>query len=294
MALFRLQRDYFNQLSVDNEFEKDEKRLYYVVRQVEYKGEKITVAIPLRSNINPNFQKNPDEYIPTPPSPKTQTQKGNVAGWHIVKMIPIDFAETITVRNLNIGLQIAEGIVTQYSKQVFIDNINKMLRRFEQGEKVFGAIDFDAALEKLKLRQKQRSQAVSLENKKAESNALNAEKVVSQTRSVPSLTALDKEVIQKIRNSVMGQKFNTLMDGSVSDISKSSFELLNTLAFFSNQNKGTMERIFKNSKLYDGDDNKLNKTIGEVIAGFFSGSGSGSGAGSGVGKGRGNGGENYR
>ena len=156
MALFKLKNDYFQEMTTDPEFERDPQRLYYTVKRLEYKGEKIVVAIPLRSNINLNFQKTPDEYIATPPSYKTQTHKGNIAGWHITKMIPIDFAETITAKNLNSGLQIAEDIASKYNKQELIDKAKLMLQRFENGEKVFGAIDFDAALAKLKKRQEER------------------------------------------------------------------------------------------------------------------------------------------
>ncbi len=164
MALFKLRNDYFQEMVNDPEFEKDSQRLYYTVKKIEYKGERIVVAIPLRSNINLNFQKTPDEYIATPPSHKTQTHKGNIAGWHITKMIPIDFAETITAKNLNSGLKIAEDIASKYSKQEFIDKVKMMLQRFEKGEKVFGAIDFDTALKKLKERQANRKKISSTQN----------------------------------------------------------------------------------------------------------------------------------
>ena len=157
MALFKLKNDYFQEMLADAEFEKDAQRLYYTVRKLDYKGEKITVAIPLRSNINLNFQKATDEYIATPPSPKTRTRAGNIAGWHITKIIPIDYAETITAKNLNSGLQVAADIAAKYNKQELIDKTKSMLSRFEQGEKVFGAIDFDAALAKLKARQASRA-----------------------------------------------------------------------------------------------------------------------------------------
>lgn len=150
MALFKIKNEYFNKLLLDDEFEKDAKRLYFIVRAISYKNEKIAVAIPLRSNINQNFQKNTDEYIITLPSYKTQTQKGNVAGWHITKMIPIDFRQSITIRHYGHDIQIAESIITNYKKDEFINNVKTFVKRIESGEKPFGCIDFDKALNVLK------------------------------------------------------------------------------------------------------------------------------------------------
>lgn len=150
MALFKIKNDYFNKLLLDKEFEKDAKRLYFVVRSITYKHQKIAVAIPLRSNINQNFQKNTDEYIATSPSYKTQTQKGNVAGWHITKMIPIDFRQAITVKNYGKDIQVAENIITNFKKEEFINKVKAFVKRIENGEKPFGCIDFDKALSILK------------------------------------------------------------------------------------------------------------------------------------------------
>lgn len=112
---------------------------------------------------------------------------------------------------------------------------------------------------------------------------------------MPTLTSSDNSLVKRISDSAKGKQFNDYISGrSIIDKNQASNFVLRTLAFFSNFDRGAMERIFKNTKLYDGDDKKLNKTIGEVIAGFFSGSGSGGGAGSGAAKGRGNGGDNYR
>ena len=150
MSLFQIKNTYFYYLSLDNEFEKDAKRLYYIIRLLEYKGEKITVAIPLRSNINRNFQKNTDEYIATLPSPKTQTQKGNIAGWHILKMIPISFEQAITIKKFSTDIQVAHNIASVYKNDEMIKKAKLMLGRFENGEKPFGAINFDGALSFLK------------------------------------------------------------------------------------------------------------------------------------------------
>ena len=149
MALYRIKKDYFDKLIADPEFEADAKRLYCIVRQLDYKQKKIAVAIPLRSNINMNFQKNPNEYIVTLPSYKTQKSKGNIAGWHIVKLVPIAYEHVITGKNYSIDIQIAEDIALKYKKQELIDKIKDVLKRIECGEKIFGAIDFDAALAEL-------------------------------------------------------------------------------------------------------------------------------------------------
>ncbi len=63
MALYRLKADYFAELIKDKEFEKDSRRLYFSIRKIKYKNKILTVAVPLRSNINKNFQKNKNEYI---------------------------------------------------------------------------------------------------------------------------------------------------------------------------------------------------------------------------------------
>lgn len=149
MSLYQIKNSYFSYLISDDEFEKDAKRLYYVIRLLKYKGNSISVAVPLRSNINRNFQKNTDEYIPTLPSAKTQTQKGNIAGWHIVKMIPISFKQVITIKNFSADIQVAQDIAGIYKHDELLDKVKAMLLRFENGEKPFGAIDFDKALTNL-------------------------------------------------------------------------------------------------------------------------------------------------
>ena len=150
MALFKIKNEYFNKLLLDDEFERDAKRLYFIVKAISYKNEKISVAIPLRSNINKNFQKNPDEYLMTKPSYKTQKQKGNIAGWHITKMIPIDFKQAITVKNYGNDIQDAEKSIIDYNKEEFIKNVKTFVKRIESGEKPYGSIDFDNALNTLK------------------------------------------------------------------------------------------------------------------------------------------------
>ena len=124
MSLYQIKNSYFTYLSSDDEFEKDAKRLYYTIRNLKYKGEKITVAIPLRSNINSNFQKNTDEYIPTLPSVKTQKQKGNIAGWHILKMVPISFEQTITIKKFSVEIQVAHDIASNYKNDEMLNKVD--------------------------------------------------------------------------------------------------------------------------------------------------------------------------
>lgn len=147
MSLFALTNDYYQELVKDPEFEKKSTRLYYTVFKLKYKNEDIAVAIPLRANLNANYQRNRDEYLATPPTEHTQI--GALAGWHITKMIPVSSDVIIKVKTHNPDLEIAEYIVKQ-RKQEFIDKIKKMLSRIEKGEKIFGVIDFDAAIEKLR------------------------------------------------------------------------------------------------------------------------------------------------
>lgn len=295
MALYRLKADYHNELeNADDEFMANVNRAHYIVTKLNYKGEKITVAIPLRSNINEQFQKNPDEYVVTPPSSNTETQKGNVAGWHILKMIPINSSDVYANRHLSEDLQIAEDTIKE-NKQEFFDKVKKMLKRFENGERVFGAIDFDAALERLKLRQQQREQA-------KQNNANNVVATVSSeidTKSIvaPTLSEADKAVITKIRGCQMFEStFDRLMERPEVDEKRkanATVQLLNILAFFSGKDKATMGRIFKTSKLYDGDENKLSATIDSFLQGFGTGAGSGSRAGTGASKGPGKDNDNY-
>lgn len=152
MALFALKQNYYSVLDNQPEFEKKPTRLYYVVNKLTYKNKNISVAIPLRANINKKFQKNSDEYLAT--APTAHTQSGSVAGWHITKMIPVNSEAIIKTKTSSPDLTVAELTVGVY-KQDFINKVKAMLLRFENGEQVFGAIDFDSALTELdKLTQK--------------------------------------------------------------------------------------------------------------------------------------------
>ena len=179
--------------------------------------------------------------------------------------------------------------------QPIADEVKNKLHQLRQirraGNTKLGFIDIEK-IEQLLMRElaaSKNTQSV-VESKKLEQKQQDEHKKV-----MPALTSSDNSILKRISDSAKGSMFDSYFSGrSTIDKNQASHFVLRTLAFFSNFDKGAMERIFKNSKLYDGDINKLNKSIGEVIAGFFSGSGSGSGAGSGAGKGRGNGGDNYR
>ena len=148
--VFKLKQTFYNKMVGDTEFEKDLDRPYFIIRGLSYKGSKVTVGIPLRSNINKEFAKKTDEYISTPPSDHTLTGKGNIAGWHIVKMIPIDFS-VVVGQSIVAGssLEIPFEIANTFSNTQLIEKVKKMLARFENGEQVFGAVDFDGAIRKL-------------------------------------------------------------------------------------------------------------------------------------------------
>lgn len=149
---------------------------------------------------------------------------------------------------------------------------------------------------------------IALQRKEKEKNARSEQRSAELARkkelknvakeiaaTAPTLTGSDKLVIANIKKCETKRKeFEDLMAGrTVFGVKDPYGRLLNTLAYFSNCDKNAMERIFKNSKLYDGNENKL-KTCIKAITDTFLGSGSGNGAGSGAGKGRGNGGDNYR
>jgi hypothetical protein len=88
MALLFMKNRYHEKLfeTQSGKFLYKEGRAYFRIPGLKYKGKKITVAVPIRSNINKNFQKNRDEYVATQPTEHTEV--GNYAGWHFIKMIP--------------------------------------------------------------------------------------------------------------------------------------------------------------------------------------------------------------
>ena len=152
MAVKHLQKRYYEILdgTLNSEFVRKSSRAYFNLSDLKYKGGKISVAIPLRANINQNFQRSPDEIIAT--APTTHTRPGFIAGWHITKMIPFDGSLFTQNTTGNIDLIIAEKIA-----QAYISKMKKaaqdFLDRLESGEIIFGAIEFDKAfneMEKLK------------------------------------------------------------------------------------------------------------------------------------------------
>ena len=149
MKFKRLKREYHDKLIADTEFECNPRRPYYVIRQLDYKGTKIDVAIPLRSNINPNFSSKPDEYVATPPTSHTLIGKGNIAGWHITKLIPVK-ADKIVSRKIKSGSDTDIAyMIADAQKAKLISSAQKMLNNFESGTTIFGAINFDEAIKKL-------------------------------------------------------------------------------------------------------------------------------------------------
>lgn len=145
--VFKLQQTHYNKLLSDPEFERDIDRPYYVIRDLPYKGGKVTVGVPLRSNINKDFARKSDEYVSTPPSDHTLTGKGNIAGWHITKLIPLDFSVIVGQSVLSgSSLEIPFEIANNFSNQEMVRKVKLMLQRFENGEIVFGAINFDNAI----------------------------------------------------------------------------------------------------------------------------------------------------
>lgn len=148
--VYYLKQDYFNELVNDSEFERNINRPYFIVRNIMFKGNKISVAVPLRSNINKKFQTNPDEYIATIPTPHTLTGKGNIAGWHFTKAIPINFKHVISAVPNDPDINAALSVAELYRYDEFINKTKSIIKRIEDNEDVFGVIDFDAAIERLK------------------------------------------------------------------------------------------------------------------------------------------------
>jgi len=135
--LYYLKPYLYFELSKDKEFCINIKRPYYIVKKLNYKNKIINVAIPLRSNINAKFQKDSQSYVLTNSSNHTRTH--NIAGWHFTKMIPIKlkyvYKKSPMTKNAINCLRI--------NREEFRFKCNIMLKRFEKGEKIFGAINFD-------------------------------------------------------------------------------------------------------------------------------------------------------
>lgn len=143
---FKLKKEYYNKLKLDKEFITDIARPYFIIKNLTYKNHIINVAIPLRSNINKYFASLKDEYVSTPPTNHTLTNKGNVAGWHITKMIPIKFNYVISHKIKDSKLNVSYAIACELCNEEIIHKTKLMLNRLENGEKVFGTIDFDKFL----------------------------------------------------------------------------------------------------------------------------------------------------
>jgi hypothetical protein len=162
---FHLKNNYYSELINDPEFENNPSRNYIIVPKIKYKGRIINVAIPLRSNININFQKRKGEIIPTVPTPKTRP--GNIAGFHILKIIPVNRATVVRYdydMQARRDLALAEQIVKQ-SEDVLKQYIISFLSCLEKNEKTWAAIDFDNALQ-IADTLKAQSQAAFNKNKK--------------------------------------------------------------------------------------------------------------------------------
>ena len=148
MKLFKLKKELYERLIKDAEFERDACRPYYIIRGLDYKGKKISIGIPLRSNINKKFNSKKDEFVATLPTDHTLISNGNIAGWHITKIIPIDYSLVVAYKiDQNPSLSISFEIANHYFHKDLMEKTKGMLKRFENGENVFGAIDFDWAIE---------------------------------------------------------------------------------------------------------------------------------------------------
>lgn len=72
--------------------------------------------------------------------------KGNIAGWHFTKMIPIDPLLAMTIAPTNPDIILALVIADSVKRAEFIAKTKQFISRLEKGEAIFGAINFGRAL----------------------------------------------------------------------------------------------------------------------------------------------------
>jgi hypothetical protein len=150
MSVFHISKEYHDALekTQPKTFLKKLGRVYIFISGVKYKGEKITVAVPLRANIN-KWQQKRGEYLPTLPTP--HTNDGNVAGWHFIKMIPhanglfYKNNKEILLQEISLAEQIAKSVMPTVKQ-----NVQTVLNRFENNDKIDGAVKFNLALREMK------------------------------------------------------------------------------------------------------------------------------------------------
>jgi uncharacterized protein (DUF433 family) len=183
MELRFIQKQYYQTIenSLDSEFMKKQSRPYFYLSGVKYKGQNISVAIPLRANINLKTV-NYSDIIPIPSSNHTQANK--ISGWQLNKAIPF-FPKLFNVTHTNPNdLVIAEkGAKANIS--VMRIRMQTILNKWAAGEKIFGSIDFDNALK-----------VMSRLNKSVAGKAINTVKTSLQSGAA-ELSADDKELLKK-------------------------------------------------------------------------------------------------
>jgi len=126
----------------DKEFCLKPTRPYYVIEKITYKSKIISIAIPLRSNINIRFQHNKNSYIKVNATKHTLVEKGNVSGWQILKMIPIKRGLFFETETNNKNIIEAVKIIKKKRKELLV-KCRILLNKFAQNKKIYGAIDFD-------------------------------------------------------------------------------------------------------------------------------------------------------
>jgi len=143
IKVYYLKKEYYRLLSIDKEFCIKINRPYFLINKIKYKSKTISVAIPLRSNINIRFQKNKLGYIKVINNKHTLSYKGYVAGWHILKFIPTKRELMYASKTNNKEIIEAMKIIKRNNSKEAINKCNILIKKLEKGNKVYGVINFD-------------------------------------------------------------------------------------------------------------------------------------------------------
>ncbi|HPG92730.1 MAG TPA: hypothetical protein PK675_04895 [Clostridia bacterium] len=156
MSIEYLKINVYNLLdkTLNSQFDRKQKRPYFCITGLTYKGQSISVMVPYQANINKFFQKEPEYIVQTPLT--LHTKPGNIAGWHIIKIIPSYRTLVYTSRASGDVIEAEKIAKQQYSKMQ--TSAQKLLNFYECGKYPFGSNEFDKALQEMdKIFQKQQS-----------------------------------------------------------------------------------------------------------------------------------------
>ena len=137
-ALLKLYND-------DKEVLHKDGRPYVLILRLTYRGMWQDFAIPMRSNIPANAQK--EEYFALPPRP--QTRKGNRHGLHYTKMFPVSkkYLQKYHIEGNEFAILIKQ-IIEKNAKKI-IAQCQAYLTNYEHGKHPLYSTSLDLLLEKL-------------------------------------------------------------------------------------------------------------------------------------------------